>query len=111
MGALRTRFDPAEGQSLVGLDAGSPFELAGLAVFGVVAELLVEEEELLSGTKDEVISAVAAGQDSVDEYHMWLLGLLARQVGDGDDIFCLWAFFSLNDIEDDWFALFEGFEA
>jgi hypothetical protein len=42
---------------------------AELAAFGIVLELLIEKEELLSGSEDKFIPTVRALQDAVGEFH------------------------------------------
>jgi hypothetical protein len=48
---------------------GRPFAFAVLAAFGFVLELLVVEEQLFSGCKHEIRSAVDALQNLVLEFH------------------------------------------
>ena len=54
---------------------GCALDLALLASLGIVLELFVMEEELLSRGKDEIISAVHALQYFVDELHTFTLTL------------------------------------
>lgn len=49
--------------------AGCPFGLALFAALGVVLELLVEEEELLTRSEHEIVPAVHAFENLVDELH------------------------------------------
>ena len=48
---------------------GSALCLAELASLRVVFELLVVEEKLLTGGKDEIVSAIDALQNLIDELH------------------------------------------
>jgi hypothetical protein len=49
--------------------AGSTLYLALLAAFGVVFELFIVKEELLSRGKNEVVSAIYAFKYFIDELH------------------------------------------
>lgn len=68
-----TRLGPAEAYKLratgwnVLAQALSP---ARLAVLGVVAKLLIEEEELFAGAEDELVVAIGTGQKSIYEFHI-----------------------------------------
>ncbi|HTV14005.1 MAG TPA: hypothetical protein VME68_04775 [Acidobacteriaceae bacterium] len=49
--------------------SGGALCLAVLAPFGVILKLLVEKEELFTGREHEIVSAINALQDLIDELH------------------------------------------
>ncbi len=46
------------------------FEPANFTVPGIIAKLLVEEEQLFPGTEDKLAIAIGTGQDSVYIFHV-----------------------------------------
>src|SRR5207253_9509065 len=61
-------FDPLADRRPSGRTAG-PLALAGLAPFGLILEVLVGEELLLSGRPDELCAAIHAPENPVLELH------------------------------------------
>jgi hypothetical protein len=51
------------------VDPASAFGLAGLAVLGIVFELLIVKEELLARCEDKLRSAIRALEYSIGEFH------------------------------------------